>query len=89
MFDNHFCIVQNSTLTIDQIKQLRALVDKRMIENNTEIDRLENDRFRALVQIGNIVHSSVPISANEVCIIKNVPTYIFRMTIASNANSAM
>lgn len=58
------CILQ--ALSIAQIKKVRVLIDQQMIDNAAEIERLEKERHVALIQIGNIVHHTVPISDDEV-----------------------
>uniref|UniRef100_A0A914VJK9 serine--tRNA ligase n=1 Tax=Plectus sambesii TaxID=2011161 RepID=A0A914VJK9_9BILA len=52
-------------LTIAQIKKIRVSIDKQMQDNATDIERLEKERHASLVQIGNIVHHTVPISDDE------------------------
>ncbi|EYB83027.1 hypothetical protein Y032_0345g3124 [Ancylostoma ceylanicum] len=52
-------------LTVTQIKKLRVLLDEKMAETKTSMENLEAERHQSLVQIGNIVHHSVPVSNDE------------------------
>ncbi|EEB12352.1 Seryl-tRNA synthetase, putative [Pediculus humanus corporis] len=52
-------------LTVNQIKLIREAVDKKTEENNDEMSRLEKQRNSALREVGNHLHSSVPISNDE------------------------
>ena len=54
------------TLTVTQIKQVQQLIEDANERNNTERKELEDVRSFHLAQIGNFLHSSVPISDNEV-----------------------
>ncbi|VDM41030.1 unnamed protein product [Toxocara canis] len=54
-----------SELSIAQIKHLRLIIDERMVETKKEMERLETARNEALVQIGNLLHDSVPVSDDE------------------------
>ncbi|KAK5970148.1 putative serine--tRNA ligase cytoplasmic, partial [Trichostrongylus colubriformis] len=54
-----------TTLTVAQIKRLRVLLDEKINETKASMEKLENDRQQSLVQIGNIVHHSVPVSDDE------------------------
>ncbi|VDN32451.1 unnamed protein product [Cylicostephanus goldi] len=52
-------------LTVMQIKKLRVLLDEKMAETKTSMEKLEEERHFNLIQIGNIVHHSVPVSDDE------------------------
>lgn len=52
-------------LTINQIKKVRILIDKALTETETRITELETTRNTALREVGNHLHSSVPVSDNE------------------------
>ncbi|KAK6750635.1 hypothetical protein RB195_002545 [Necator americanus] len=52
-------------LTVTQIKKLRVLLDDKISETKVSMDNLEVERHQNLVQIGNIVHDSVPVSDDE------------------------
>uniref|UniRef100_A0A158P8M1 serine--tRNA ligase n=1 Tax=Angiostrongylus cantonensis TaxID=6313 RepID=A0A158P8M1_ANGCA len=54
-----------SGLTVTQIKKLRAVLDDKMNETKALMESLETERNQNLVQIGNIVHHSVPVSDDE------------------------
>lgn len=53
------------SLTVSQIKKIRVLIDEEMVKNEVELQRLEKERNAALKEIGNHLHSSVPISDDE------------------------
>lgn len=48
-----------------QIKKLKGVIDKELVEKKAEMVKIETKRQERLVQIGNIIHSSVPVSDNE------------------------
>ncbi|EFO21667.2 seryl-tRNA synthetase [Loa loa] len=52
-------------LEILQIKKLKSIIDKKLMEKKIEMEKLEAKRHQSLIQIGNIIHSTVPISDNE------------------------
>ena len=52
-------------MTVAQIKELSKAIDKRNSDADVEMKHLEADRASALVQIGNIVHATVPVSDDE------------------------
>lgn len=52
-------------LTISQIKKVRVLIDKAIVENDAKLVELENTRNIALREVGNHLHPSVPVSDNE------------------------
>ncbi|XP_013786535.1 serine--tRNA ligase, cytoplasmic-like [Limulus polyphemus] len=53
------------TLTVTQIKKIRALMDEEMVKCSEELTRLEKERNETLKEIGNWLHDSVPISNDE------------------------
>uniref|UniRef100_A0A1B6HEB6 serine--tRNA ligase n=1 Tax=Homalodisca liturata TaxID=320908 RepID=A0A1B6HEB6_9HEMI len=53
------------TLSINQIKKFRAVLDKAIIDNEANVATVELARNAALSEIGNMLHDSVPISNNE------------------------
>ncbi|XP_054263477.1 serine--tRNA ligase, cytoplasmic isoform X2 [Macrosteles quadrilineatus] len=53
------------TLSINQIKKFRTLLDKAITENEGKIAAAEQARNDALSEIGNLLHESVPISNDE------------------------
>lgn len=52
-------------LTITQIKQVRDAIDKGTVENEESMVKLEKERNDALREVGNHLHSSVPVSNDE------------------------
>jgi seryl-tRNA synthetase len=52
----------------DKIAQ-KAVIEAEIIESVKVSDALEKERDTKLKLIGNIVHDSVPVSNNEVCIL--------------------
>lgn len=52
-------------LTINQIKKTRVLIDTALVNTETKIVELESTRNKALREVGNHLHPSVPISDNE------------------------
>ncbi|CAD6199707.1 unnamed protein product [Caenorhabditis auriculariae] len=56
---------QLKDLSVVQIKKLRVLVDEKMIETKAAMESKEAARQEALVQIGNLIHDSVPVSDDE------------------------
>ncbi|BES97693.1 seryl-tRNA synthetase [Nesidiocoris tenuis] len=53
------------SMTVAQIKEARVLIDKEMAENEKQLQDFEIERNKALGEIGNLIHSSVPISNDE------------------------
>ena len=53
------------SLTVTQIKAVRSSIDDAIRENDKRLISTEFDRNRALKEIGNILHDSVPISNDE------------------------
>ena len=51
-----------------QIKKLVSLVETANDKCNEELKQVEATRTKNLVMIGNLVHPSVPISNDEVCL---------------------
>lgn len=56
---------QLNTLTVNQIKKLRILIDAAIIENEKNLAEAESARNTALREVGNHLHDSVPVSDNE------------------------
>ena len=54
-----------TTLTIKQLKRVSLLIDTEIEKNKEKLIKIESDRNKALHEIGNIVHSSVPVDNNE------------------------
>ncbi|CAJ0931208.1 unnamed protein product, partial [Mesorhabditis belari] len=52
-------------LTISQLKKVQVLVEEKMKTTEASMVQLDQQRQEALVQIGNLVHESVPVSDNE------------------------
>uniref|UniRef100_A0A8D8TBG9 serine--tRNA ligase n=2 Tax=Cacopsylla melanoneura TaxID=428564 RepID=A0A8D8TBG9_9HEMI len=52
-------------LTVTQIKQVRVLIDEAMVQNEKDLTATENERNSALREVGNHLHSSVPLSNDE------------------------
>lgn len=52
-------------LTVPQIKEVRTLIDKAMASNETLLTTTAAERDKALSELGNLLHPSVPISDNE------------------------
>lgn len=48
-----------------QIKKLKKIVDEKLTKMKAEMERLEVNRHQALIQIGNVVHPTVPVSDDE------------------------
>jgi seryl-tRNA synthetase len=55
-----------TTLTIKQLKHLSLLIDIEIEKTKQKLITIENERNKALHEIGNIVHESVPVSNDEV-----------------------
>ena len=53
------------SLTVTQIKAVRSSIDDAIRENDKRLISTELDRNRALKEIGNFLHDSVPISNDE------------------------
>lgn len=51
--------------TVAEIKKCRSLIDEAIQENERQLIQTEATRNRALNEIGNILHDSVPVSNNE------------------------
>lgn len=52
-------------LTVNQIKQVRLLIDDAMTENQKAMEETELSRNTALREVGNHLHISVPVSNDE------------------------
>ncbi|VDK85367.1 unnamed protein product, partial [Onchocerca ochengi] len=52
-------------LTIVQIKKLKSIIDEKLVEIKAEMEKLEANRLQKLIQIGNIIHPTVPVSDDE------------------------
>ena len=57
---------QLKPLSVNQIKKISSLLDKAIADTNRKLDETEKERNGALREMGNILHSSVPVSDNEV-----------------------
>ncbi|OZC11542.1 hypothetical protein X798_01400 [Onchocerca flexuosa] len=53
------------SLTIVQIKKLKSIIDEKLVEIKTEMEKLEANRHQKLIEIGNIIHPTVPVSDDE------------------------
>uniref|UniRef100_T1GEC5 serine--tRNA ligase n=1 Tax=Megaselia scalaris TaxID=36166 RepID=T1GEC5_MEGSC len=53
------------TLTVNQIKKVRLLLDEAMVENERLLVEAESQRNTALREVGNHLHESVPVSNDE------------------------
>ncbi|KAK9869121.1 hypothetical protein WA026_002879 [Henosepilachna vigintioctopunctata] len=53
------------TLTVNQIKKVRALIDEAIIKNENALAAAETERNSALREVGNHLHSSVPVCDDE------------------------
>ncbi|CAG9812994.1 unnamed protein product [Phaedon cochleariae] len=53
------------TITVNQIKKVRTLIDDAIVRNDDELLKTEKMRNDALREIGNHLHASVPIDDNE------------------------
>lgn len=56
---------QLKPITVSQIKKIRGLIDNAIKENVNSLALTEKERNNALKEIGNHLHSSVPVSDNE------------------------
>lgn len=56
------------TLSINQIKKFRSVLDKAIAENEINVAAAEKARNSALSEIGNWLHDSVPVSNDEVIV---------------------
>ena len=54
-------------LTVTQIKKVQSLIEEAANRTKVEIKECEEERYKHLVMIGNVLHPSVPISNDEVC----------------------
>lgn len=52
-------------LTVVQIKHLVKLIDQEIEKNNAKLTAVENERNESLKEMGNLLHSSVPVTDNE------------------------
>lgn len=52
-------------LTINQIKKIRSLIDEAIAANEKDLVEAETKRNTALREVGNHLHSSVPVSNDE------------------------
>lgn len=52
-------------LTVNQIKLIREVIDKKITENDAAMTQLEKQRNEALREVGNHLHWSVPVSNDE------------------------
>lgn len=52
-------------LTVAQIKNIRALIDEAISKNDESLIATEQERNRALKEVGNLLHESVPVSNDE------------------------
>lgn len=50
---------------LDQLKSLRAQVEEQVLVVNKQMEECENQRDQVLREIGNLIHSDVPISNDE------------------------
>ncbi|KAK4884353.1 hypothetical protein RN001_000624 [Aquatica leii] len=53
------------TITVNQIKKIRILIDEELIINEKNLVETEKKRNAALSEIGNYLHESVPVDADE------------------------
>ncbi|VDK67910.1 unnamed protein product [Litomosoides sigmodontis] len=53
------------SLNILQIKKLKNMIDEKLVEKKAEMENLEKKRQEKLIEIGNVIHASVPVSDNE------------------------
>lgn len=59
----YFLIIQS--LTINTLKLLQKNIDEKITETRIFVENIEKKRDAKLVQVGNIIHKSVPISNDE------------------------
>lgn len=67
---NNICIEELTsdilkTITVNQIKKVRVLIDEELIKNEKTLVETEKKRNAALSEIGNYLHDSVPVDDNE------------------------
>ena len=53
------------TITVNQIKKVRVLIDEELVKNEKNLIETEKKRNVALSEIGNYLHNSVPINEDE------------------------
>ncbi|KAF5275194.1 hypothetical protein FQR65_LT04226 [Abscondita terminalis] len=53
------------TITVNQIKKVRILIDEELVKNEKELIDIEKKRNAALSEIGNYLHDSVPVNDDE------------------------
>jgi seryl-tRNA synthetase len=53
------------TLTLGQLKTVRARLDVAMEQNTKDLEEIERVRNEALREVGNLLHPSVPVDDNE------------------------
>ncbi|XP_014226753.1 serine--tRNA ligase, cytoplasmic [Trichogramma pretiosum] len=63
--DNQVTVDNLQKLNVAQIKQIRVLIDKAILENDAELNVYDGQRSDALREVGNQLHDSVPVSNNE------------------------
>lgn len=64
-FKDDVTLEELRALSIGQLKQFRVLIDEALISNEKAMIEVEVKRSRALEEIGNLLHESVPVSDNE------------------------
>ena len=55
-------------MTVTQIKKVQSLIEEAANKTKIEIKECEEERYKHLVMIGNVLHPSVPISNDEVTV---------------------
>ncbi|XP_057657576.1 serine--tRNA ligase, cytoplasmic [Diorhabda carinulata] len=53
------------TITVNQIKKVRTLIDEAIVKNEKELIKTEKERNDALREVGNHLHESVPVDDDE------------------------
>lgn len=53
------------SLTVNQIKKVRTLIDEAVVKNDNDLLVTEKERNNALREIGNHLHDSVPVDDDE------------------------
>jgi len=84
-----FCLSSNvfscwllQTLTIAQLRRLSSLIEDSIRRCNEERLQCEMERSEAMFEIGNLIHDSVIVSNDEVCIYPKLRLPVYAWLVA-------
>ena len=72
-----------------QIKKVGLLIDKAIAETNRKLDESEKERNDGLREMGNLLHSSVPVSINEVLMHYSIFFNLMKNMLITQAENAV